>query len=211
MHLLKIIQYAKILGEDSDAMVTKNRLTVEIASRQVDEDCKEIRKRLNLGPIIRNPDDLICIKDGGLVCIEEKRREYAHYEIGFRFLVDHVAASLKDKINLSESEQELLMASMGRVFYNPPVRERLRMVEAAEMINKNEERGAQIIKRVKNETDAFLQMRKSVILGSDMFDNPIANVLGTATEANNFGDVAKIIRELIGLATKGSVSSGYYE
>jgi hypothetical protein len=211
--------------QPKSAGTTGNRLSVETAVRQIGEDCREIRDKLKLPLIIPNPNDFARIKEEATRLMDAKGRAYSYYEIGFRFIVDHVVASLKDKINLNENEERLLRSAMGRVYYNPPIREYTCMAEAADTINENKGRSGQILeawlKEVSDLRPMYLSVGRSygtsespftsVAKNSDMFDNPFVRALiGPSMHANgppmyyngkefseihNFGDIAAMKRE----------------
>jgi hypothetical protein len=171
------------------------RLSVDIAAQQIRSDCIAIKDNLKLQSMITKPEDFLRIKDEGLRIIKANKREWPYYEIGFWFIVNSASVSLKNSIGLTSTEAELLEASMGRVYYNAPSREVVRMANAANMLNSDKVRSAQILDAWRTAVQNLRSMRKQVSLGSalsgsDMFDNPFFSLLVSDTNIKNFGDFA---------------------
>ncbi len=189
---------------------TDERLTVDVALKQIGEDCKEIRKGLNLQLDITSPGKISRIEKEGIKMMEAKKRKYSYYEIGFRFFVDHAIVSLKDSIGLKGREETLLREAVGRLYYNEPVSEFKRRERAASRLNEIGERGKLIFDAwIQAERD-FRLMRNLTQLSSDMFDNPINSLTAGSLHAKNFGDIAEGMKEIIGELQREGYS-GFYE
>ena len=199
------------MAEKTVTRGTSGRLTVEVAVKQVTEDCKEIRRDLHLSTMITKPRDLLRIKDESRKIMEAKKRGYFYYEIGFVFFTDHAVMSLRNKIGLTEEEEKLLRAAVGRLYYNAPFRELSRMARAAERIDENRERSTQIFDAWLQEQRDFRAMRKLVNLDSDMFDNPVYALTSGSLNAKNFGDIAVGIRDTIRYNKKLDGYTSFYE
>jgi hypothetical protein len=189
---------------------TDERLTVDVALKQIGEDCKEIRKGLDLQLEITSPGKISRIEKEGIKMMEAKKRKYSYYEIGFRFFVDHAIVSLKDSIGLKDREETLLREAVGRLYYNEPVSEFKRRERAAGRLNEIGERGKLIFDAWIQEERDFRLMRNLTQLSSDMFDNPINSLTAGNLHAKNFGDIAEGMKEMIGYLQKEGYS-GFYE
>jgi hypothetical protein len=196
------------------------RMSVETAFQQIRADCNVIKGNLKLQPIISKPDDFIRIKDEGLRLIKANKRGWPYYEIGFWFIVNSTSISLKNTIGLTKDETVLLRASMGRVHYNPPSREFIRMKNAADALNEDKKRSAQILDAWRTEVQNLWSMRKLVSMGhslhgTDMFDNPFFGLALLNAKIKDFGDVAAddqyMIQELKADESTPSMQQPFYK
>jgi hypothetical protein len=185
------------------------RLTVDVALKQIGEDCKEIRKNLDLQLGIASPDKISRIEKEGLRIMEAKKRKYSYYEIGFRFFVDHAIVSLEDKIDLKGREETLLREAVGRLYHNAPLSEFRRREKAADGLNAIGERGKLIFDAWIQEQRDFRSMRNLTKLNSDMFDNPVYALTAGSLNAKNFGEIAKGMKEIIEYLQENGYSSFY--
>jgi len=185
-------------------------LTVDVALKQIGEDCKEVRKNLGLQLGITSPGKISLIEKEGLRIMEAKKRKYSYYEIGFRFFVDHTIVSLEDSIGLKGREETLLKEAVGRLYYNAPVSEFRRRERAANRLDEIGERGKLIFDAWILAEHDFRLMRNLTQLSSDMFDNPVYSLTAGSLHAKNFGDIAEGMKGMIGYLQKNGYS-GFYE
>ena len=187
-------------------MVTKAmpKLRIEIAAAQIAEDCDEMHSSLNIRSAVLTSPDLIRISSEWLRIEKEKERGYSFYEIGFRFIIDHVFYPLRNR-NLLEGEVEnLLRASIGRVFYAPPKREYLLKAEASENLASRDGASQNLCDALKTESYNF----KNIViqaadqgLHSSMFSNPLQPFFGYGLKS--FAEIAAVQREVFKSADAG--------
>lgn len=212
------------MATKSFAMHSQSKMTVEEMTRQVNEDYKEIVSRLGrTSPIIgscrmdidKEKSDCRDIEESWKDIRKEKDRKYSHYEIGHRFVAEHLVASINGKIGLSSDEERTLREFIGRVHYNPPTAETLRRAKAAEdMAEYGEERSAQIFDALKAEcrslrASIYEQSHTKVKEIEDMFFNPLEIYPGFLTVCQNFGDVASLMRKLARLVDEKGCAPFY--
>ncbi len=154
------------------------RMGLSTAAQQVEEDCKDLRKRLRLSSPVLTAHDLERLSQASQEIIKEKNRKYFRWEIGHRFISEHILASVKEKVGLSGTEERLLGATLGKVIYNPPLGEFRDMADAAEKLWKTGERGMEIFRAYERTVEALHKMQREVrtFHGSDIFTNPVPNL-----------------------------------
>ncbi|MDE1865624.1 MAG: hypothetical protein KGH94_03240 [Candidatus Micrarchaeota archaeon] len=189
---------------------TEVKLSVDQASREIREDCREIRMKLAILSPILTSKDIAPIEREAVSIIAKKGREYPYYEIGHHFAMQHAVAYVKNKVGLSEEEEGLLTTMIGRVYYNPPPREFIESAKAAEKLDSMGPRGNDIRMALK---EAYTNLKEVVEVGrnrgtetDDMFTNPITN---RYTTAQSFAVVARSKRNLASDA-EGDESLQFY-
>ena len=169
-------------------------LSVETAHRQVREDCRELRQKLGFHSSSITPEDVERIRSEGLKLIESKKRNYSYYEIGHHFAGEHVISAVRERVNLTKSEENLLRGVWGRLHYR---KEYSRQAQAAEKLAEKGRRGQEIFDAFKSELETTA---KNIPLsgsgkGEDMFLNPVVNPLLILKNAfRNFSDMARMKR-----------------
>ncbi len=113
-----------------------------------------------------------------------------HYEIGHRFISEHVLAALKQKINLNPGERKLVKQFLGRVYYNPPKREYVLREAASNGLDALGARGNEIFAALSAEYGEIVEYHHQVKMRSDMFGNPLFSMRSRFGTYSNFKQLA---------------------
>ncbi len=136
-------------------MGSSRAYTVEAAQRQIRSGWQEIRNRLNLGPHNLTPFRMARISEtmhrmgvSPLGDVERKDVKYMDQDLAHKFVVEHTIESLRRKISLTKGEEALVRAALGRVEYNPPLREHERQLNALIQLQSLGKRGEKIYQKI---------------------------------------------------------------
>lgn len=176
------------------------RLTLEDAHVVLRKDTPKIRDMLGISSAILAAGDLNKIVQAWAKFSLENHSEYSYYDIGHTFIVDHLIASVKKNIGLKHDEERLLGSVLGRLYYNPPEREFIEKINAAEKLATKGERGSRILSCLKEEVSNFQTMCKSAKVKtdlSDMFANPLSDIILFVSSKRSFEEIAKSEREFV--------------
>ncbi len=178
---------------------SNSKMTVEEAIKQVREDCLEIKSRLGLASSVINPDRILRIEKEWEKMNAEEERKYSYYEIGHKFIAEHLVASVKEKVRLRPEEEKTLREVIGRIYYNPPAGETLRCIKATEdMARYGEIRSKQIFDAFKTATDSLRgivnQEQATTDARRDMFLNTL-DIPGLS-DCQTFRELASFMKEM---------------
>jgi hypothetical protein len=186
------------------------RMSVEAALQKIDADCTAIRTRLNLPLTLRGKDFAAIEKDAMAFDVWGKGG-YADYEIGHRFIVDHVVMVVKNQLDLNKEEEVNLRAVLGRIYYNPPIREYKRQKIAARALISMGARGQEIFDQVKGQVNCFRQLYfdKDDRTQTDIFANPFATlcVIEYNREATSFRSIIDGFDSVVSFITRRNEES----
>jgi hypothetical protein len=194
-------------------MRTKERLTVEAAVEKINEDYAYVKRRLSLSSSILTSGNILKIEKEIIAMGPEIRnKNYTEYELGFRFIIDHIIGQVKKLTALSEEEENNTMAIFGRVYYNPPDREYERRATAAEEFAKKEDRSLLILQYIRDGFNSFIEIREMAYARphefTDTFLNP-ENRIFEIVRTKNFDSFAKNLRRSIAFEGHNSDASFY--
>lgn len=144
---------------------------------QVRNSCENIRLALGLkSHILKTP--LIGKIETETMKINGKwssESYYPNYEVGRKFMIDHIMESLREKIGLDDEEAENLHEAFEGTHYHNDVGEHSNGISALENLEALDDRGRLILKSLKLEISNL-----GVILGKEskwnVFSSPYASI-----------------------------------
>ncbi len=199
-----------------EAKTIDSKITIEAAITLADKYCSEIRANLELRSPILDLDCVLKIEKEWERIKTGKEPAYFYYEIGRKFIVEHLVASLKKDIGLrddeSNNEERTLREVMGRVYHSPPKEDELMRAKAARDMNAKygEARSRQIFDALVAETKKLKQSisdQKHVTEVQDMFFNTLQIYPGL--DCDSFSELASWIEDIAKLGDKTGYDSIY--
>ncbi len=142
-----------------------------------------------------------------------------HYEIGHKFVAEHVIDALKTKLGLADSDVQRLRTLLGGRRYRPSINERLKMAEAARQIHGIQSDNREKLFEALKEEFKYLEDEENKMgetkLGSvnlndprrmqtDMFRNAIAGTVAglIKTRCSNFEQLSAELEEMAKYSTR---------
>lgn len=153
-------------------------MRVEEALKQIRSDWRYVRKAVGMkrGQHELTPELMYNIPARFYSMNERKARKYAYYDLAHQFVVKHIIETLKKRINLTRTEQEIVAGTLGKVFYNPPAREHVAMADSFTKLSLLGKRGEEIHDAIVDEL-SVLSKKKSQISSTGMFSDMFSNAI----------------------------------
>ncbi len=133
-----------------DGLLTpRGRIPMEEAVSKIESDADKVRA---LHPSLARPR--LSVRKMQFVtrfAVGARGRRYAHYDLAHHFIVRHLVHAAGEALRLTPDERRVVRAFLGRVYYNPPLREYGSMIVAGRALEASGRRGERIYAFLRSE------------------------------------------------------------